>query len=105
MAERADMKHSDISPQLVFEVDIPPWGRTTASLSLCCYPLPQVDDVGDKGRGVIAAKPFHPGDFVVEYAGELIDKKTAEEREEAYLRDDSVGCYMYYFVFKQKHYW
>nr|CAI5817178.1 unnamed protein product [Callosobruchus analis] len=35
-----------------------------------------------KGRGVIAAKKFQRGDFVVEYKGDLIDMTEAKIREE-----------------------
>ncbi len=45
------------------------------------------------------------GDFVVEYAGELIEQTTAEERENQYALDVSKGCYMYYFKADGKHYW
>lgn len=50
-----------------------------------------------KGRGVVATKDFKKGDFVVEYAGDLIDLATAKEREEKYAKNTEVGCYMYYF--------
>ena len=45
------------------------------------------------------------GDFAVEYAGELIEHSTAEERENKYAMDVSKGCYMYYFKTNGKHYW
>ncbi|CAC5384254.1 SETD8 [Mytilus coruscus] len=51
----------------------------------------------NKGRGVIANKTFCLGDFVVEYAGDLIDLKTAYQREIQYCNDPVVGCYMFYF--------
>ena len=44
------------------------------------------------------------GDFAVEYAGELIEHSTAEERENKYAMDESKGCYMYFFKTKGKHY-
>lgn len=56
-----------------------------------------------KGRGVVAERPFKRGDFVVEYAGDLIDQQEARAREKEYTRDDR-GCYMYYFSYKNKHY-
>ena len=49
--------------------------------------------------------PISRGDFVVEYAGELIEHSTAEERENKYAMDISKGCYMYYFKTNGKHYW
>ena len=50
-------------------------------------------------------KTFNKGDFVVEYAGELIDIGTAKDLESKYSMDASKGCYMYYFKHKGKQYW
>ncbi|KAJ0173057.1 hypothetical protein K1T71_011233 [Dendrolimus kikuchii] len=50
-----------------------------------------------KGRGVIATRPFGRGQFVVEYAGELVGVAEAREREHLYAQDPTAGCYMYYF--------
>ena len=50
-----------------------------------------------KGRGVFAVKPFEPGDFIVEYAGELLSSQEAEAREVAYANDPSKGCYSFFF--------
>ncbi|ELT88427.1 hypothetical protein CAPTEDRAFT_172225 [Capitella teleta] len=58
--------------------------------------LEVVEFVG-KGRGVVACKPFRRGDFVVEYAGDLVDLKTARNRETEYNKNPDIGCYMYYF--------
>lgn len=59
-----------------------------------------VKHFGAKGRGVIATKHFAKGDFVVEYAGQLISFEEAKEREENYANDSSTGCYMYYFLYR-----
>lgn len=53
-----------------------------------------------KGRGVVATREFNRGDFVVEYAGELISMEKAREREAKYALDQNTGCYMYYFMYK-----
>lgn len=58
----------------------------------------------DKGRGVVAAKDFNKGDFVVEYSGDLIDIVAAKLREEQYAKD-GMGCYMYYFKHNDQQYW
>ena len=59
-----------------------------------------------KGRGIEARKRFVKGDFVVEYAGDLIEGTTAaKSREKKYAKDSSKGCYMYYFKHKSKQYW
>ena len=50
-----------------------------------------------KGRGVIASRNFVKGEFIVEYAGDLVDETTAKQLEELYSLDCSKGCYMYYF--------
>lgn len=65
----------------------------------------EVEDFGEKGRGVVATRDFAKSDFVVEYAGDLIDIGSAKERESKYSLDLSTGCYMYYFKHKGKQYW
>lgn len=57
-----------------------------------------------KGRGVIAEKNFEKGDFVVEYAGDLIDLSSAKDREKQYSCNTMVGCYMYYFEYQSKRF-
>lgn len=58
-----------------------------------------------KGRGIVAARPFQRGEFVVEYIGELIDPIEAEKREAKYMKNENFGCYMYYFKHKEQHWW
>ncbi|KAH9383773.1 hypothetical protein HPB48_025543 [Haemaphysalis longicornis] len=65
----------------------------------------EVTEFADKGRGVTATRPLRSGDFVLEYAGELIDVNEAKQREQIYAADTSVGCYMYYFTCRNKQYW
>ena len=60
----------------------------------------EVVSLPEKGRGVIATKNFAKCDFVVEYAGELIDNSDANKREVKYSMDVNKGCYMYYFQHK-----
>ncbi|KAM3963944.1 SET domain containing 8 [Aphomia sociella] len=57
----------------------------------------QVAYFDGKGRGVIATRPFGRGQFVVEYAGELVGVAEARVREYQYAQDPNAGCYMYYF--------
>ncbi|XP_018412327.1 PREDICTED: N-lysine methyltransferase KMT5A [Nanorana parkeri] len=64
----------------------------------------KIDIITGKGRGVIATRDFCRGEFVVEYYGDLIEITDAKKREAAYARDDSTGCYMYYFQFQNKTY-
>ncbi|KAL3856505.1 hypothetical protein ACJMK2_011255 [Sinanodonta woodiana] len=64
----------------------------------------KVTEIDNKGRGVIADKEFLRGDFVVEYAGDLIDRDVAKNREKKYSEKPEFGCYMYYFSFKNKNY-
>jgi len=64
----------------------------------------EVVEIAGKNRGVVPTKKISKGEFVVEYAGELIEHTTAEERENRYAMDISKGCYMYYFKTNGKHY-
>jgi histone-lysine N-methyltransferase SETD8 len=64
----------------------------------------EIRDIPGKNRGVVPTKKLSKGDFAVEYAGELIEHSTAEERENEYAMDVSKGCYMYYFQKNGKHY-
>ncbi|KAK6190697.1 hypothetical protein SNE40_002502 [Patella caerulea] len=64
----------------------------------------EVVDLNGKGRGVIATKPFKKGDFIVEYAGDLINLAESKDREEFYGMSTQYGCYMYYFTIKDKRY-
>jgi len=57
-----------------------------------------------KGRGVVATRNFVRGDYVVEYAGELISIEEARIREVLYSQDQNTGCYMYYFCHKNCQY-
>lgn len=58
-----------------------------------------------KGRGIEARKHFNKGDFVVEYAGDLMEGSSlAKQREEQYATDAATGCYMYYFRHGDKQY-
>ncbi|XP_008471055.2 N-lysine methyltransferase KMT5A, partial [Diaphorina citri] len=50
-----------------------------------------------KGRGIVTTRKFYRGEFVVEYAGQLITMEVAKEREKLYAQDQNTGCYMYYF--------
>ena len=56
----------------------------------------------DKGRGVIALRQFEPGEFVVEYSGELINSEEIKLREATYSAATLSSSYMYYFVYKNK---
>lgn len=57
-----------------------------------------------KGRGVVTTRVFRRGEFVVEYAGELVSLAEARLREDCYASDQSTGCYMYYFRQGQHQY-
>ena len=50
-------------------------------------------------------RDFAKGEFVVEYAGDLIDIGTAKDLEAKYSMDASKGCYMHYFKHKEKQCW
>ncbi|XP_014217201.1 histone-lysine N-methyltransferase set-1 [Copidosoma floridanum] len=60
----------------------------------------QIEEIKEKGRGIITTKKFSKGDFVIEYIGDLIDGATAKQREMKYAKNKKLGCYMYYFRHK-----
>ncbi|XP_005103412.1 N-lysine methyltransferase KMT5A [Aplysia californica] len=64
----------------------------------------KIQDFDNKGRGVVATKNFDKGDFVVEYAGDLLDIPTAREKELEYGKNPEIGCYMYFFKCGEKQY-
>ncbi len=70
-----------------------------------CIASIQVHNFAGKGRGVVTTRLFRKGEFVVEYAGDLIDMTEARIRERLYAADQNTGCYMYYFQHKNQSYW
>ena len=64
----------------------------------------EIRNIENKGRGVFSTRCFQRGEFVCEYAGEIISYKVAKKREELYAADPSIGCYMYFFEYKSKQY-
>lgn len=64
-----------------------------------------IREFDDKGRGIVAARPFQRGEYVVEYIGELIDQMEADKREARYMKNANFGCYMYYFRHKEQQWW
>eukprot|EP01135_Chromosphaera_perkinsii_P005143 Nk52_evm30s317 gene=Nk52_evmTU30s317 len=61
-----------------------------------------VQEIAGKGKGVVTEIPFEKGTFVCEYGGELVPKYEADVREIKYARTPRVGCYMYYFKYKNQ---
>ncbi|KAK7604806.1 hypothetical protein V9T40_005992 [Parthenolecanium corni] len=57
-----------------------------------------------KGRGIVSTRKFYKGEFVVEYAGKLINMEEAQKLENKYAKDENVGCYMYYFKHRNQQY-
>ncbi|ENN71869.1 hypothetical protein YQE_11484, partial [Dendroctonus ponderosae] len=56
----------------------------------------------NKGRSVFATRNFEKDSFVVEYSGDFLSLLEANQREEHYARDETTGCYMYYFKYKDR---
>ncbi len=54
---------------------------------------------------MIASRPFNKGELICEYSGELITHDEATKREEDYKKDTTIGCYMYYFQYKDRRLW
>ena len=65
----------------------------------------QIEDFPDKGRGIVATKSFDRGDFVVEYAGDLLDIPAAVAQEAEYAKNPEIGSYMYFFKCAEKQHW
>lgn len=65
----------------------------------------QIKTFENKGRGVVALRPFRKNEFVLEYIGELISMGEANKREVRYAKDDNTGCYMYYFKYSEQQFW
>ena len=59
----------------------------------------------NKGLGVFSTRAFKKGELVCEYHGELISCEEATQRENVYLKKSEIGCYMYYFIHKDKKLW
>jgi len=57
-----------------------------------------------KGRGIFANKDLSKGDFIVEYAGDLMSLEEGKAKEDEYSEDAEIGCYIYFFSFKGKRY-
>lgn len=53
----------------------------------------------------MSTRPFIKGELICEYSGELISHEEAKAREDVYSKDESVGCYMYYFEHKGTKLW
>lgn len=64
-----------------------------------------VQEFPHKGRGIMAARHFTKGEFVIEYIGDLITMTEANRREQLYAKDENTGCYMYYFKHKNQQHW
>ena len=64
-----------------------------------------MQDFGEKGRGVVTTRSFVKGEPVIEYRGQLIDKKEARSNEYKYSFDETKGSYMFYFCLQNKQYW
>ena len=62
-------------------------------------------DIQGKGRGVIARRCFQKDELLCEYTGKLLNHSQAMEAEKEYSSDDSAGCFLYFFKFKDKSYW
>ena len=61
----------------------------------------EVRIIKEKGRGLFTSQPLSRGDFVVEYAGDLIDTNDAKMREWAYAKKTG-SSFMFYFCYKEK---
>lgn len=71
----------------------------------------KVIELPGKGKGVVAGRMFTKGEYVCEYAGDLIEKTEADKREQQYLEEanrhqmDEMMCYMYFLKHRGKIWW
>jgi len=54
------------------------------------------------GFGIFTDRPWHKGEFLMMYKGNLLPFNEAVKLERNYAVG---GCYMYYFPYKGKKYW
>ena len=61
------------------------------------------------GYGVIAKKSFGKGDFILEYAGDLITREESTERKMKYARRSAHNkysrCYLFHFMHRELSWW
>lgn len=68
-------------------------------------------NVPGKGKGIFAKAPFGIGEYVCEYAGDLLQRDEAKARERAYDEEareagrTEVMCYMYFFKYNNAEWW
>ena len=91
----------DFCPKTLFSF----WQNNNDWLHILAISIFQIVNYDGKGRGIQAMKSFSKGDFIVEYAGDLVELSEAKSREEIYKKDTSYGCYMYFFNHKGRSYW
>lgn len=71
----------------------------------------EIRDVPSKGKGIFATAPIAEGEYVCEYAGELIRRKEGVERERIYDEEaraanaTDIMSYMYYFKYNGADWW
>ena len=63
--------------------------------------------IKERGRGVIAVRGFTKGEYVCEYAGELVTHAEGKKRDKVYGKDSATAhlSYLYYFEHQNKKWW
>lgn len=75
-------------------------------MCICTYTYDiKVVHLEDKGRGVVSSNYIPKGTFICEYSGQLLTNEEALKQEQEYEHNHSIGCYMYYFMYKGEKYW
>lgn len=57
------------------------------------------------GEGVFTTKAFAKGEFLLEYKGDLIKSLKQARRLEKEYADKDLGCFMFYFKYREKSMW
>lgn len=58
----------------------------------------------NKGRGIVTTRSFIKNQPIVEYSGELLTNRDANEREAEYARNPAIGSFMYFFTHAGKRF-
>ena len=62
----------------------------------------QVVEVKGKGHGVITTRQFKKGELLCKYSGRLLSHKEGIKKEREYAKDPNIGCYLYFFKYRNK---
>jgi [histone H4]-lysine20 N-methyltransferase SETD8 len=62
----------------------------------------KVKTIPGKGRGVFATKVFKPGNFIVEYKGEILNQKEHKLKQQQYNEAHVAGSYVFEYRYRER---